>query len=362
MEKLYFKNGKFKIMQVADTQEFSVVNPDTVINLSLAVIQEKPDLVIFTGDQIHGVDPTYKLGNLRENVKRTLSKILGPVVRYQIPFAVTYGNHDAQCGLTNAEQAEIYAAFPGFIPGTYRSEDDRGTFLLPVYNEADAAVFNIFAFDSGMQEEDGAYAPVSEAQLSFFKETMLKESRPTLVFQHIPVPEFYDVLQKVKKGTPGAVEAFRTHKNEYYTLPESIISEGGFMGESPAVPDENSGEFAVLKESGNVLSIAVGHDHKNSFVSDLDGIKLIYTQGAGFNVYGPHAKRGVRIFEIDEAAPADFTTRTVTFEALSDGQFTYPIYELLLSHIPTSVEQVRKIPVLGPIVAGAANAFGKQKK
>ena len=46
------KNGKFKIMQITDIQEIYNVSPDTLKLLENAVEKEKPDLVIYTGDQI----------------------------------------------------------------------------------------------------------------------------------------------------------------------------------------------------------------------------------------------------------------------------------------------------------------------
>lgn len=107
------------------------------------------------------------------------------------------------------------------------------------------------------------------------------------MFQHIPVPEFFDVIKKVPKGTKGAVLAYGAHENEYFVLNDETIAEGGFMLESPASPDVNTGEFEAMSEKGDVLGIYVGHDHNNSFVVKYKGVDLGYTQGAGFNVYGP---------------------------------------------------------------------------
>ena len=357
--RLSFHNGAFKVMQIADTQELSFVSQDTILLLTMAIYREKPDLVILTGDQIHGMDPTFRLGSVRDNVERTLYKLLKPIVKAGIPFAVTYGNHDCQVGLSNAEQAEIYAGFQGYIAGQTRDETDPGTFYLPVYGADGSVKLNLFAFDTGTQDTDGAYQPVTQAQLDFFRETCAGNT-PTGVFQHIPVPEFYDALEKAPKGTPGAVEAFRTHAGEFYVLPKGAKETGGFMGESPAVPDENSGEFDALKDAGNVLFLAVGHDHNNAFVTEKDGIKLIYTQGAGFHVYGPGEKRGVRVFEFREDDPAAFTTRTVTFREAVGGSVSNPPLDFALTHIPTSVEQVKKIPVVGEAVVGLVNTLGEK--
>ena len=50
----FTKGKKFKIMQITDIQEIPAVSPDTLALLEAAVEAEKPDLVVYTGDQIKG--------------------------------------------------------------------------------------------------------------------------------------------------------------------------------------------------------------------------------------------------------------------------------------------------------------------
>lgn len=365
------ENGKFKIMQIADVQECAAVNPDTIKLMTLALEREKPDLVVFTGDQLYGIHPSFYTKNRKADAVRVLKEITAPVEKAGIPFAVTYGNHDCQVGLSNAEQADIYAESPFNISGEPHSDEDRGTFRLPLYDE-DKHIFDIYHFDSNGQAPTGEYLPVSEEQLTWFREEREKAMEDgkyvnSIAFQHIPVPEFYDVIKKVKFGTKGAVEAFRKHKGEWYVLPDKILKSGGFMGESPATPDRNSGQFDALREKGNVLGLLVGHDHINSFMAEKDGIKLIYTQGAGFNVYGPGRDRGVRIVELDKNDLGKFDTYTVTFGQLSDDKLSNPLQEFIFSHIPTSMEQVKRIAAVGlgaGAIVGTASliAFKKFKK
>ncbi len=356
-KKLSFNNdGKFKIMQIADVQESATVNPDTIKLMSLALEREKPDLVVFTGDQIYGIHPSFYNKNRKEQAVRVLKEITAPIEKAGIPFAVTYGNHDCQVGLSNARQADIYGESPFNISGEPHSDTDRGTFRLPLF-DGEKHIFDIYLFDSNGQSPTGEYMPVSEAQIEWFREEREKAKENDcytngIVFQHIPVPEFYDVLKKVKFGTKGAVEAFREHKGEFYVLPEKILAEGGFMGESPATPDRNSGQFEALKEKGNILGLLVGHDHINSYVSEKDGVKLIYTQGAGFNVYGPGRNRGVRIVELQKNNLDTFSTYTVTFGELTNDKLSNPLQEFIFTHIPTSMEQVKRIAAIG-LTAGA---------
>ena len=371
-EPLRFHNGSFKLMQISDIQELARVNPDSLKILTLALEREKPDLAVFTGDQVYGIHPSFRLGDTREKITATIKAILAPLEKAGVPFAVTFGNHDDQCGVSNTAQAAIYAESPLYVGGFYRADDDKGTCRIPLFAD-NGHVFDLYLIDSnGQTDATGGYLPVDRAQLDWFREERAETAEedgspvPAIVFQHIPVPEYYDVLRRVPKGTKGAVEAFRTHKNEFYTLPEEIAAAGGFLRESPATPDNNSGEFDVLKADGNVLALSVGHDHYNSFVAEKDGVKLMYTQGCGFNVYGPGRQRGMRIITLREEDLSRFDTYTVTFDDLTGDPVRHPIQEFVLTHIPSSIEQVKKwIPLAaagGALAAGAAALLIKSRK
>lgn len=64
-------------------QEIPAISPDTMKLLDAAVEAEKPDLVVYTGDQIKGYGVTYKgKGKELENaVKSTVQKLLEPVTK-----------------------------------------------------------------------------------------------------------------------------------------------------------------------------------------------------------------------------------------------------------------------------------------
>ena len=75
---LNFKNGNFRIMQIADTQEVPCVSPDTLRLIEAALDSEKPDLVIFTGDQIKGYSSHFAGKNGKENVEKTIKTLVKP--------------------------------------------------------------------------------------------------------------------------------------------------------------------------------------------------------------------------------------------------------------------------------------------
>lgn len=345
------KDGSFKIMQITDTQEIPAVNPDTLKLMNQALEQEKPDLVVFTGDQIKGYGVTFK-GDSHAKVKRTIATLLEPVVERGIPFAVTFGNHDDQAGVTKEEQWEHYKTYPLCLGEDAEEADGCGTFHLPVLaGDSDKTVLNIYMIDSHGDQKGGGYQPVDASQLEWYRRTRdkLKDQNegqyvPSMVFQHIPCHEYYNVLRQVKKGTKHAVRAFRTHKNEYYLLDESKCAPGGIFKEPPSIPDIDTGEFKALSEKGDVFAVFAGHDHNNSFVGTHEGIDLGYTQGCGFNVYGPGPERGVRVFELKEENPRAYTSRTITFRTLFGTKVSKPFKEFIYVNAPTTVDMA--IPMI----------------
>lgn len=96
---------------------------------------------------------------------------------------------------------------------------------------------------------------------------------PSIVFQHIPLPEYYCILRRVKKNERKAVQAYRTHKHEYYRLGKTCRV-GGTFKEPPSIPDVNSGEFDALSECGDIMAVYVGHDHKNNFIGTYKNVDL----------------------------------------------------------------------------------------
>lgn len=98
------------------------------------------------------------------------------------------------------------------------------------------------------------------------------------MFLHIPLPEFVEAWEKG----------------------DAI----GQKSETICAPELNSGFFAALVESGNVLGVFAGHDHDNDFAAKLHGISLCCGRSLGLDTYG-NLPRGARVIELTQVA-ADF--------------------------------------------------------
>lgn len=100
------EDGKFKILQISDTHMVTGVgickdaideygndlpecdaDPRTVRFIEKILDVEKPDLVIFAGDQLH---------HDVEDSHTALLKLFAPIIERSTPFAVVFGNHDSE--------------------------------------------------------------------------------------------------------------------------------------------------------------------------------------------------------------------------------------------------------------------------
>lgn len=332
---LQFKNDTFKILQIADTQEGRKVSPDTLNLINAALDREEPDLVVYSGDQIWGKG--FK-GSASE-VERVLRELTKPVTDRGIPFAVCFGNHDRQVGLDNEAQFEIYKKIPGFIGESAPETDGVGNCVIEI-NDNGKPVFLLYLIDSHSSLKIG-YDNVHQNQIDWYRKTRdgYEEKYghviPSIVIQHIPVCEVFELLLQVKKSAKGSVQGFRTHAKEWFVLNPKRVNKEGFMKESPADPQENSGEFAAFKEKGDVVGLYFGHDHNNSFNGDIDGIDVGYTQGAGFHVYGPGLDRGVRSIVLKK--DGTFSTYDLRYRNLVGKKLAEPLHYALFQIMPTNV-------------------------
>lgn len=310
-------NGKFKIMQIADPQDNENPRRAMLDMLNAAYDKVEPDLVIFTGDNMLGRIADNKSDQKAyEVVEKALGHLIRPLEERGIPFAVTFGNHDDQCGISKEEQIKIYRRYSNCIG--FNDTDPsigRSTFNLPVLSADEQKVsYNLWLMESAGLDESGNYFEyVSTAALEWYKvkSDELKaanggEPVMSLMFQHIPVPETYELLTEVAKGTKGAVNK----DGKYFILNKTLAT--GFLGEGPCVTQKNFGQLDTIAAQGDVSGIVFGHDHVNSFTGNLRGVDIIQTPGASFRSYG-NDLRGVRVFEIDENDTQNYQTYTLDF-------------------------------------------------
>jgi len=335
-KKLKFNSdGKFIIMQVSDAQDLQFVRHTMIRMLNKAYDTVCPDLVVFTGDNIlgnHLRDARFGSKHVihtkeedYERMKTAISHICRPLEKRRIPFTMIYGNHDDVNEITKEEQADIYRSYSMCIGLDNPDKSvDVDTFDLPVYSSDGVnKVFNLWMIDSAWydKKENKCHEAVKKETVDWYikRSNELKEENggeilPSLMFQHIPMPESTALLIDCEKDDPLAVPFFRKGEKERYVKLDPEKAEG-FLNEPITPCEENYGQLEALKKQGDVKAVVYGHDHTNNFIGEHDGITIIQSSAASFRCYG-NRLRGVRVFELNEDTPEEISTYFLTYDDL----------------------------------------------
>ena len=322
------ENGEFKILIVADTQDIDKPQKATVALLEAELDAAQPDLVVFLGDQIHGPST----GSSIEKTAKALDAILQPVAERGLKFAVVFGNHDDEGGVSKDAQMAYYQTYDGCLAQA-GNVTGVGNYNLLVYGaDGNTPVVNLWFFDSGTYapEGEGKYDWVRQDQLDWYLQTEQTLAAanggaavPAYAFQHIIVPEIYDALKTVPASEKknGAVEGFGSRKGTYYSA--AGVIEAGELGEAPCPPDHNGGEFDAWKQGGDIVAGFFGHDHVNDFIIPYEGIDLVNTNGTGFYIYGDGLDHGARLVTLHEADPTAYETEMLYYRDLIGTQLPF---------------------------------------
>ncbi len=334
-------DGKFRILHLTDIHE---VDPEMDDDENPAVPRDKsreamnviekcldktnPDLVVFGGDNISGYWQEYTYNY----VEKTINKITEPIRKRNIPFAIVFGNHDSELEQFFREfQMMLYMRYDNFI-GCLNAEEMHGCGnhnILIKSSKSDKPAFNIWMIDSNDYVRDengkeiGGYDCVHADQLDWYERTAEKlkaenggEPLPSILFQHIPVSQEYDVIYEVGEDEP--CDLIESDKKRYCVKKENFVS--GHLRELPCPPkDMNRIQFDLWKKHGDVIAAFFGHDHVNDFIFEIDGIKLCQTLATGFHTYGDI--HGGRLIVLDENNPREFFTESIEIERITDTNF-----------------------------------------
>ncbi|KAJ0231316.1 hypothetical protein HA466_0299800 [Hirschfeldia incana] len=287
-------NGQFKILQVADmhyangattwcknvfiSQLFRCSDLNTTGFMSRVIAVEKPDLIVFTGDNIFGSD-------VRDAVK-SMDAAFAPAIASKIPWVAVLGNHDQESKLTRQELMNYIVKLPNTLsrvnpPEAAHYIDGFGNYNLEIHGVAesslqDKSLLNLYFLDSGDYSSVPSikgYDWIKTSQQLWYNQTskrLQKEyneepnpqqgTAPGLAYFHIPLPEFGNF--DTKSATTGVRQ------------------------EATGSAKTNSGFFTTLVARGDVKSVFVGHDHVNDFCGELKGVNLCYGGGSGYHAYG----------------------------------------------------------------------------
>ena len=301
------KDGKFKIMQVADLHLSTGLGtcrdaepPDhnggrcdadarTLDFVGQLLDTEEPDLVVLSGDQVNG--------ETAPDAQSAVFKYAELFIRRNIPYATIFGNHDDEGSLSRPALMALSQFLPFSLaePGP-ATVDGVGNYVVEVLARGTSthSALTLYLLDThGYSPDERQYRGydwVKKSQIDWFKEraSSLKQQRNhkdythvhlDMAFIHIPLPE--------------------------YRNSADIVT--GELRENPTAPGFNSGFKQALVDEG-VLAVSCGHDHVNDYcaLSRTDGAStpelwMCYAGGAGFGGYAGYGgyHRRVRVFEFD---------------------------------------------------------------
>lgn len=277
----YNSNGRFKIVQFTDIhwQWGHEKDLQTAKLMGDILDLEKPEMVVFTGDMISGKDL-----NTAKAYENAYSNLTRPIVERGIPWAAVFGNHDDEGCMSRKDQMALMRNIPYCLaqPGPVDIDGvSNYTLCLSDYSGSKAKniLYLIDSLACAPTDLDG-YAWISRKQINWFVqqakafEKLYGEKLPSLVFFHIPIPEY-------KQAFDGKIS--------------------GAKQEGVSCSKINSGVFAAMLEVASVTGTFVGHDHLNDYEGKLFGIRLCYGRCTGFNAYGKEGFfRGARVILLNE--------------------------------------------------------------
>lgn len=346
---LKFKNGKYRIMQYADIQDDHLIEPRSVELMKAALDAYKPDLVVFSGDNITG-------GEIANNsqVRQAINNIVLPVEARHIPWIATFGNHDedskgAGGGAVTMGEPEQYRYYRSFScnvnPVSAPDISGNSNAVVLVYgSEYDSGKpkYAIWVLDTGryppnpdevagqlINARDNTWDHLKIDQVNWYRrksqqfEKVFGEKIPGLMWFHHPTPEF-DYMWNNDFGTGHptdqdgidnpVIPPYSANDPEPNTYNRHKIV--GERNECVCTGPFNAGIYTTVRERGDVKGIFVGHDHVNNYHGNYHGVYLGYAASAGFGTYGlsgaeTHRMRGVRVFDIEEDNREVFRTYMV---------------------------------------------------
>ena len=267
------KSTNFRILQLTDLHfhnyPFSDNDEKTLINIQRTVKTAQPDLIVLTGDIIFSPEVPDPSG--------TIKKIAEFFNQYDIPIALTYGNHDSEKYISRKELILMEKHFNNLAHKKNEMIVNGKLFYnLEIKSLKDEIPHVVYLIDSGdyAKESNVFYDYIEPSHVAWldYVNQKYEDSMTNVCFTHIPLIEYDEAQDNILEG----------HHNEDISSSEV-----------------NSGLFSVMLKHQNLKAVFCGHDHDNDFVSERFNKTLAYGRVSGFNCYGG-LPRGGRIIDLDE--------------------------------------------------------------
>lgn len=284
--------------------------------IAAMVTQEKPDLIIVTGDMAYPVP----VQSMTLNNKLPATMVINTLESLGIYWTVTFGNHDSELysAYSREQVADFYAdeslKYSLFHKGP-EDVDGLGNQIIKVQNSQGIVTRAFFMFDShsyidgdflGIQWK---YDNIHENQVAWYEKNVkaidtankaIDKAYPmflSFAFFHIPLQEYGKAWQEF------AQNGYNDTKDVKH-----IYGRAGEPSEKSYPGKKTDNLFDTMLELGSTKGVFVGHDHLNNFSLQYKGIRLTYSKTVDYLAYIGIWKKG------------DHRGCT-TLEVLADGMF-----------------------------------------
>lgn len=266
--------------------------------ISRLIEEVRPDLITMTGDLSYsGSNVSYR--NMRDFISS-----------FGISWTTVWGNHDNQGGADPIKYVvDEYKKSPMFL---YESGDEKmgnGNFVITI-SDGDRIPLALIMMDTHdkMEYTDEAgnttmqWAHLLPCQMEWYRKTAreLKAlgANEQFIFIHTPIYAYREAYRAAAKD-PARVYSIEEGDN-----PESwndgYRDSRGVKWENISSYPADEGMLDAILESGAKTSVICGHDHKNDFIINYRGVRLMYALKTGNACYGDERLNGGTVITVDE--------------------------------------------------------------
>lgn len=270
-------DGKFRVLMFTDTHitDDPELNKTTVTYLVENIKEQKPDLVIFGGDNV-----TYGFNRQRNIELAELMEKLG------VYWAAVLGNHEGEgfMAMSREKVINLYSSYEHcLLKHGKKGVDGHGNCTINILNSDGSLREVFFLMDSGSYMSVDSkikygvknifgevYDGVKPSQVEWYKE------------KHDALTAQYGYFRSVAVIHIPPYEAEREYSESDFIYGEKRegVCESGF----------NSGLVDAMLEKGSTRAVYFGHDHVNDFGVMYEDILFSYIQTSGYDTYTMQSK------------------------------------------------------------------------
>lgn len=215
----------------------------TIALMNAALDAEEPDLVVITDDQIGG-------DMNAENLQEYIRQFTAPMEEREIPWIITYGNHDEDAttaldeGWNKIRQLEYYTSFTynanrpsmsgveNFEPNGVNTYAVGDMYQIVYDNTGEESLYVVWALDSNRYNVSdngmGGYDRIRFEQIQWYYNTSIQLENDFgklngLMFFHIPTPEWLSMYTDAENNRMRGARVIELDQDNLETFSTKMV-------------------------------------------------------------------------------------------------------------------------------------------